>query len=134
MKTPLAVSLLGLIVVGVLLIYRTQRQHQASDYEAAVHCRAVLNGIYITKNVCAQDRNLTNGAVVSWDDIYHYSGRSNFICLRGGRYSLNPIGRNASCSYTGVAVVPDRRTPHDSNRVIVLKHQLLMEVDDDLNQ
>lgn len=68
------------------------------NFHERTACVGSLVRIRLTKLVYAEDRGLTNGAVIPDEVVWRENGVVE-RCLSGGRYSINAIGVNPSCSY-----------------------------------
>jgi len=66
-------------------------------------CIANLERIAHAKAELARDRDLTNGAPITTDQILDYveGGAHSLKCPAGGTYSINPVGRSPQCSVPG---------------------------------
>ena len=70
-------------------------------YAERTVCVGSLIRIQGTKMAYAYQHGLTNGTVIADEIIW----RENTVvehCESGGRYSINTVGEDPSCSYTGV--------------------------------
>lgn len=97
-----------LLVIFVLAVYSIQK----SNHEHAMwhECRDNCWLIDDAKRICAEQRHLTNGTVVTWQDIQPYFTNSQYWgiahlsptgipqCPSGGTYTIGPIGSWSMCS------------------------------------
>ena len=69
-----------------------------------VACRMALSNLDSAKLLCAAERHLTNGAVVSEQAVAKQLFGERFpVCPKGGRYTIGVIGVAARCSIHGAA-------------------------------
>lgn len=69
------------------------------NFDSAVKCRSNLSLILSAKRKVSQDKSLTHGANVSWEDIRkEFPMRNLPECPDGGTYSIMPIGYLPTCS------------------------------------
>jgi hypothetical protein len=72
-------------------------------------CRNNLRQLDGAKVACEGDHGLTNGAIVTKEQLLPYLGRQYRpnddsrwpVCPNGGGYTIGKIGESPSCSYTG---------------------------------
>jgi hypothetical protein len=91
-------SAVGLVVGGLWVRDYLVRK---SAFEQRTACVGTLTRLSLTKLVYAQEHGLTNGAVIPDEVVWRENGKVE-QCQSGGRYSINVVGVDPSCSYTGV--------------------------------
>lgn len=85
--------------IGVFLV-RDYRERQRGFAERT-SCVGTLTRLRLAKAMYAQDHGFTNGAVIPEQAVWHENGMVEH-CPSGGRYSINIIGVDPSCSHTEV--------------------------------
>lgn len=66
-------------------------------------CTSRLIHIQLAKSNFASEKGLTNGSIVTWNDLaFHLKGWGGvpLTCPKGGSYALMPVGANPTCSYS----------------------------------
>jgi hypothetical protein len=99
---------LAAIAVGGVLSFDYLQRRQIAKRTA---CLGSLNRIRLTKLVYAEEHGLTNGAVIP-DEVIWRENRLIERCFSGGHYSINPVGVDPSCNYTGLVRVHGRLLGH----------------------
>jgi hypothetical protein len=90
-----------MLVVAMFLILSTGGPHSGPNPEA--WCYNNLRKIDAAKNELAEKNNLTNGTVVTSEQISSYieGGFASLECAKHGNYIINPIDVWPRCTFHG---------------------------------
>jgi hypothetical protein len=99
LKAIILILCAAAVVIGALWSRDSLTRKRAFAERTA--CVGSLNRIRLTKLVYSEDHNLTNSAVIPDEIIWRENGVTE-RCHSGGQYSINAVGVDPSCSYTGV--------------------------------
>ena len=99
LKPVIIILCVAALVVGALCLrdYLTRKR----AFAERTACVGTLIRLRMTKLLYAEDHGLTNGAVIPDEVVWRENGLVEH-CHSGGRYSINAVGVDPSCSYTGV--------------------------------
>ena len=101
MRSSWAYTFLCITVVVLGAAVSSDYVHRKRLFEERTACVGSLTRLRLSKSSYAAEYGLTNGAVIPDDVVWRENGILEH-CLSGGRYSINPLGIDPSCSYTGV--------------------------------
>jgi hypothetical protein len=102
-----AVCVVLLVIVGLAVYSIHKRVHEHAMWH---ECRDNCWLIDDAKRICADQRHLTNGTIVTWQNIQPYFTDSQYWgvrhlsttgipqCPSGGTYTIGPIGSWSMCS------------------------------------
>lgn len=99
MKRVIIILTVAVLLGGAIFVVHYLTRKGALAKRTA--CVGSLIRIRLTKLVYAADNGMTNGAVIPDEVIWRENGLVE-RCHSGGQYSINAVGVNPSCSYTGV--------------------------------
>jgi hypothetical protein len=90
-----------LLVVGLFFLLSIGGPHSGPNPEA--WCYNNLRKIDAAKNQLAEKNNLTNGTVVTSEQISPYieGGFASLECAKHGNYIISPIGTEPRCTFHG---------------------------------
>lgn len=90
-----------LALLGILFLFAINGVHSGPNPEA--WCFNNLRKIEAAKEQLAEKNNLTNGTVVTSEQISPYieGGFASLECAKHGEYVINPIGTEPRCSFHG---------------------------------
>jgi hypothetical protein len=90
-----------LAVVGMVMLFSMNPVHSGPNPEA--WCYNNLRTIEAAKEQLAKDKNLTNGTVVTSEQLSPYieGGFASLKCAERGEYIINPIGIEPRCTFHG---------------------------------
>ena len=109
----LGLTAAALCAAGV--VYADYRQRDRQFFERTA-CVGSLVRLHLAKECYAEEHHLTNGAPIPEGALWPAYGSSE-SCLSGGRYSVNCVGTDPSCSYTGTVRWKGRLWRHELPRV-----------------
>ena len=90
-----------LALLGMLFLFSIGGPHSGPNPEA--WCYNNLRKIDVAKERLTEKNNLTNGTVVTSEQISPYieGGFGSLECAKHGQYVINPIGTEPRCSFHG---------------------------------
>ena len=90
-----------LAVAGLVMLFSMNPVHSGANPEA--WCFNNLRKIEAAKEQLAEDKNLTNGTVVTSEQLSPYieGGFASLECAKRGEYSINPIDTEPRCTFHG---------------------------------
>lgn len=93
----------GVAIIGMLAAIAIPAFVKARDNAHVSVCRSHMYQIDSAKEEAALDKKMTEGDIVSDEVVSQYmpGGMSARVCPKGGRYTINPIGQEPSCSIHG---------------------------------
>jgi hypothetical protein len=99
-KVVLTVVIVGLLAAFV--IYAIAPNYDSRSMPTRLKCISNLREIDAAKNELALGHNLTNGAVVTMDELTNYLPHGEIPkCPSGGTYTTGKIGETPICSIHG---------------------------------
>ncbi len=96
---------IGLLIMPLIMAGKTSQPGMPQQGGADVRCTNNLRMIDAAKEQCALERGLKDGAAVNEMMISKYLLKGKIpVCPAGGTYTLNPVGKNPTCSIPGHAM------------------------------
>ena len=80
--------------------------HDETAERLRVSCRRNLEWIAAAKNAMVQEQGLKPGTIVNTERVAQYVVDGWRDCPAGGKYAVNPIGTNPTCSIPGHSLAP----------------------------
>ena len=110
--TSKRVMLLGCLVavlIGAMYCWTTVPEAQG------LNCNNNLRLISFAKDMAVQTLGLTNGSIITMEQVKPYLRGYMPKCPSGGTYSLNPVGQDPTCSRANPTATGQQASWHDLN-------------------